>query len=283
MDNNVLAVAQKEYMDQMNDVLLPFLITNFDEIFERAKVDSKGKNILLTFQQYLKDIKSWNQGILRERTDEVANSCAYFSDLLAAIIVGYVKILSSVRLKMDKQKIAIKLPKSDDFIFRMYEEVAKVLYKSPYWMAEELSEDDKIDNMRPIVSRCMEQVVKALVPVQTILEAYIGQKGKLDVQSEVDPDEDAPDPDLLDNIPTTIDEENKEQTGEGEGSGEEVRDDLLGNDIQEDEPSDGIPGETKEIPIKNPPPEMTESMSGSGTGGDDGSDDDLFPDLRDKK
>lgn len=276
MDNNVLAVAQKEYMDQMNDVLLPFLITNFDEIFERAKIDSKGKNTLITFQQYLKDIKSWNQGILRERTDEVANSCAYFSDLLAAIIVGYVKILSSVRLKMEKQKIAIKLPKSDDFIFRMYEEVAKVLYKSPYWMAEDLSEDEKIDNMRPIVSRCMEQVVKALVPVQTILEAYIGQKGKLDVESQVDPNEDPEDPDLLDNVPNALDEENKEQIGDGE----EVKDDLLGNDVQEDQQSpDDTPGETKQIPINNPPPEMTEPTNN----GDEDEDEDLFPELRETK
>ena len=275
MDNNVLAVAQKEYMDQMNDVLLPFLITNFDEIYERAKIDSKGKNTLIMFQQYLKDIKSWNQGILRERTDEVANSCAYFSDLLAAIIVGYVKILSSVRLKVDKQKIAIKLPKSDDFIFRIYEEVAKVLYKSPYWMGEELSEDDKIDNMRPIVSRCMEQVVKSLVPVQTILEAYIGQKGKLDVESQVDPNEDPEDPDLLDDVPNALDEESKEQANE-------VKDDLLGNDIQEDEPPDDTIGETKEIPITNPPPELVDAPAPvNDVGGE--SDDDLFPDLRDKK
>lgn len=282
MDNNVLAVAQKEYMDQMNDVLLPFLITNFDEIFERAKVDSKGKNTLITFQQYLKDIKSWNQGILRERTDEIANSCAYFSDLLAAIIVGYVKILSSVRLKMEKQKISIKLPKSDDFIFRMYEEIAKVLYKNPYWMAEDLSEDEKIDNMRPIVSRCMEHVVKTLVPVQTILEAYIGQKGKLDVESQVDPNEDPEDPDLLDNVPSAMDDENKEQTNEG-GDGEEVKDDLLGNDIQEDEPTEDPVTETKQIPIKNPPPEMTETRPTPDENDDDDDDDDLFPNLRDKK
>ncbi len=273
-NNNVLAVAQKEYMEQMNDILLPFLITNFDEIFERAKIDSKGKNTLILFQQYLKDIKSWNQGILRERTDEISNSCAYFSDLLAAIIVGYVKILSSVRLKVEKQKIAIKLPKTDDFIFRIYEEVAKVLYKSPYWMNEDLSEDEKIDNMRPIVARCMEHVVKALVPVQTILEAYIGQKGKLDVESQVDPNEDPEDPDLLDDVPNALDEENKEQTDDGE----EVKDELLGNDVQENESSE----ETKEIPINNPPPEMTNTPAPVDNNDDD-DDDDLFPGLRDKK
>jgi len=277
MDNNVLAVAQREYMDQMNDVLLPFLITNFDEIYDRAKVDSKGKNTLILFQQYLKDIKSWNQGILRERTEEVSNSCAYFSDLLAAIIVGYVKILSSVRLKMDKQKLAIKLPKSDDFIFRIYEEVAKILYKSPYWVGEELSEDDKIDNMRPIVARCMEQVVKSLIPVQTILEAYIGQRGKLDVESQVDPNEDPEDPDMLDDVPDALDQDNNEQPKTDIAK---AADDVV-NDTDTHE--GGGESEIKEVPIMNPPPEMIDDIARPADETGDGSDDDLFPDLRDKK
>ena len=281
MDNNVLAVAQKEYMDQMNDVMLPFLITNFDEMYTRAHVDSKGKDTLIVFQQYLKDIKSWNQGILRERTDELCTSCAYFSDLLAAIIVGYVKILSSVRLKMDKQKISIKLPKTDDFIFRMYEEVAKVLYKSPYWMAEKLTEDDKIDKMRPISAKCMENVVKTLVPVQAILEAYIGQKGNLDVQSQVDPDEDPEDPEVLDDIPNDLDEDKKE---EGE---EDIPVDLPGAGAPEDGMPEDPSGEgedmgtdsvddVKKIHVAKPPPGMEDNS------GDD-SDDDLFSGLRDKK
>tara|TARA_R110002074_G_scaffold8841_2_gene35774 strand:- start:3923 stop:4768 length:846 start_codon:yes stop_codon:yes gene_type:complete len=281
MDNNVLAVAQREYMDQMNDVLLPFLITNFDEIYDRAKVDSKGKNTLILFQQYLKDIKSWNQGILRERTEEVSNSCAYFSDLLAAIIVGYVKILSSVRLKMDKQKLAIKLPKSDDFIFRIYEEVAKILYKSPYWVGEELSEDDKIDNMRPIVARCMEQVVKSLIPVQTILEAYIGQRGKLDVESQVDPNEDPEDPDMLDDVPDALDQDNNEQPKIDIAKA--VDDVVNGTDTHEGEGEGGGESEIKEVPITNPPPEMIDDIARPADETGDGSDDDLFPDLRDKK
>ena len=43
----ILATAYNEYMEQMNELLLPFLIATFDEMYERAKVDSKGKNTLI--------------------------------------------------------------------------------------------------------------------------------------------------------------------------------------------------------------------------------------------
>ena len=35
-DLNILAVAHKEFMEQMTDVLTPFLLTTFDELYEKA-------------------------------------------------------------------------------------------------------------------------------------------------------------------------------------------------------------------------------------------------------
>jgi len=261
----ILSTAYNEYMDQMNDILIPFLITTFDEMYERAKVDSNGKNTLIRFQQYLKDIKSWNQGVLREATAEVSNSCAYFRELLTAIFVGYTKILSSVRLRTDKAKVAIKLPRSEDFIYKVYEENAKALYKNPYWVSEDLSEDDKIDKMRPMNRRTLDIVVKSLVPVQTILDTYIGNNGAAtEVESNVDPEEDTEDPEALeDDVPTNLEEENalpREPTPEPAPS------------IEDDAPMDpdDTPEEVKDIQVARPPRELLEDG--------DGDDGDLFPD-----
>jgi hypothetical protein len=273
MDNQgILATAHNEYMDQMNDILIPFMITTFDEIYERAKVDTKGKNVLIRFQQYLKDIKSWNQGVLREATVEVSNSCAYFRELLTAIFVGYTKILSSIRLRTDKVKVAIKLPKSEDFMYKIYEENAKALYKNPYWVGEDLSEDDKIDKMRPMNRKTLEIVVKSLVPVQTILDTYIGNNGTAtEVESNIDPDEDTEDPEALDP------EENTE-----EAAIPPVPEPLEPMDEPEipepdemDEPMDD-PDDIKDIQVNRPPPGMIED----GDAEDDG---DLFNDREDLK
>jgi len=269
MDNQgILATAHNEYMDQMNDILLPFMITTFDEIYERAKVDTKGKNVLIRFQQYLKDIKSWNQGVLREATDEVSNSCAYFRELLTAIFVGYTKILSSVRLRTDKVKVAIKLPKSEDFMYKIYEENAKALYKNPYWVGEDLSEDDKIDIMRPTNRKTLEIVVKSLVPVQTILDTYIGNNGAAtEVESNIDPDEDTEDPEALDpeepatpHVPEPVEPMNEPEIPEPD---------------EMDEPIDDLE-DIKDIQVNRPPPGMVED-------GDAEDDSDLFSDREDLK
>ena len=61
-------------MSKLNDILIPFLLTNFENIYNVAVKDSKGKNTLLRFQEYLRDVKTWNNSTIKERTDEIRQS-----------------------------------------------------------------------------------------------------------------------------------------------------------------------------------------------------------------
>ena len=194
---NILAVAQREYMQQLNDIMVPFLLANFDQMYERAVKDSKGKNVLRQFQEYLRDIKNWNQGMVQDATKEIVDSCGYFDKLLAAVFVGYVKILSSVRLTDAKRKIPIRLPKNSDFVFKVYEECAKAIYKDPYWLSEDLSDDDKLERMLSINSIALEKVLKAMIPVNKILETYMSAVPGDEVESQLGDPEDTEDPEVL--------------------------------------------------------------------------------------
>ena len=195
-DLNILAYAQKEYMEELNTVLVPFLLTSFEEMYNRSVTDSKGKNILLKFQQYLRDVKSWNQGMVKQHADEVVKSCSFLGDLIAAVFVGKVKILSSIRLNDVKKKIPLRLPKCEDFIYMIYEENAQQLYKDPYWLQEDKTDDEKVDKITEINSICLEKVVKKLVPTQKILEAYMSQRPSeddVDIESHMGSDTEDPD------------------------------------------------------------------------------------------
>jgi hypothetical protein len=191
--------------------------------------------------------------------------------------VGYTKILSSVRLRTDKAKVAIKLPKSEDFINKVYEENAKALYKDPYGVGEDLSEDDKIDKMRPMNRRTLDIVVKSLVPVQTILDTYIGNNGSAtEVESNADPDEDTEDPETLeDDIPTNFDDENTAPPEPQEPVPSPIDDgapaDLDDTPDEDNAPMGSDEGEVKDIQVNRPPRELLED-------GDDDDDGDLFPD-----
>jgi hypothetical protein len=178
-DLNILAYAQKEYMEELNTVLVPFLLASFEEMYSRAVIDSKGKNILLKFQQYLRDVKS----------------CSFLGDLIAAVFVGKVKILSSIRLNEVKRKIPLRLPKCEDFIYLIYEENAQQLYKDPYWLQEDITDDEKVDKITEINRICLEKVVKKLVPTQKILEAYMSQQTPeedVDIESHLGSDTEDP-------------------------------------------------------------------------------------------
>ena len=189
---NILAVAKQEYTDSMCQVLLPHVVDVFTEMYERAKIDSKGKNTLIKFQEYLRDIKNWNQGMVKTHTDNISKSCSYFGDLLAAVFVSYVKILSSVRLKADVQKISIKLPGNEEFVYKVFEENAKLIYKNPYIFMDTQNDDDLFEKLMVLNCTAVDTVIKSMVPLQQILNTYMGNtSGEHDIS--LGPDE-SPDP-----------------------------------------------------------------------------------------
>ena len=197
-DLNILAVAQREYMEELNEILVPFLLASFEEMHSRAVIDSKGKNTLLKFQEYLRDVKSWNQGMVKQHADEVTKACSFLGDLIAAVFVGKVKILSSIRLNEVKKKIPLRLPKIEDFIYMIYEECAQAVYKDPYWFQADLTDDEKVDKISELNRICLEKVVKKLVPTQKILEAYMSQTHSDEVDVESHMGSDTEDPEILD-------------------------------------------------------------------------------------
>ena len=176
MDNQnltILVAARDEYDEKMSNVMLPHVVSVFVEMYNRAKEDSKGNKTLILFQEYLRDIKNWNQGVLKSHTDSITESCSYFKQLLTAVFVGHVKVLTSVRLKDETQKISIKLPKMDEFVFRVFEENAKIIYKNPYFMQEQQNEDDLFAHLQEINNKAIKIVIKSMIPIQQILETYM--------------------------------------------------------------------------------------------------------------
>ena len=232
---NILVAARDEYDEKMSNVMLPHVVSLFVEMYGRAKADSKGNKTLILFQEYLRDIKNWNQGVLKEHTTAVTDSCAYFRQLLTAVFVGHVKVLTSVRLKDETQKISIKLPKTDEFVFRVFEENAKVIYKNPYFMQDMTDEDDLFAHIQAINVKVIRDVTKSMVPIQQILETYMNAGN--DDEHEIGAGAtDAADP-VTDDAPDPMDSMT-EPTGEGMGEGV---------DPSLTEPSDTM-GPTEEIP-----------------------------------
>lgn len=197
MDNlNVLVEAKREYLGQLCLIMSPVMIEVFQDMYDEATKLSKGRKTLIMFQKVLKEVPNWSNQMSANHTNNIADRCAWFNDLLAAVFVACTKILSAVRLKTDNKKISLKLPTNEVFIQTCYNNVAKDLYKDPYIFHEEQSEYVRDDQLTQRISTCIESTVKELIPVQQILQTYMSQETRdIDLDGDV---QDTEDPDVFD-------------------------------------------------------------------------------------
>lgn len=193
---NIMVEAKREYLGQLCLIMCPAMIEVFQDMYDEATKLSKGRKTLIMFQKLLKEVPNWSNAMSKQHSDKIANRCAWFSDLLAAVFVACTKILSAVRLKADNKKISLKLPTNEVFIQTCYNNVAKDLYKDPYIFHEEQSEYVRDEKLTQRFCTCIEATVRELIPVQQILQTYMSQETRdIDLDGEV---QDTEDPDFAD-------------------------------------------------------------------------------------
>lgn len=262
----VLVEAKKEYLAQLCCVMCPHMITTFENLYKESNSISKGKKILAQYQLLLKEVPNWNNHIIHQHGEKLSSSCAWFNDLLAAVFVSYVKILSSVRLNSENKKISVKLPSNDVFIHGVYTNAAKDLYMSPFVYHEEMSEYDRDSQLTRRFISCIEATVKEMIPIQEILKAYISHKSEIEVDNTQN--EDSEDPDILNSSEEPVSEEVPEVPTEGPPE--------VPPEGPSEVPSEGGP---PEVPTGPEAPAAAEELKNISLNKVD--DDVLFPDAKD--
>lgn len=180
---DVLVEAERKYMTKLTSVIAPIMIDAFYDLFQEAKKTSQGRKVLLQYQALLQEVKNWNNTIVKQHTDAIIKSCSMFPNLLAAVFVILVKIMSAVRITNDSKKLNIKLPTNDVFVHSCYMATAASLYEDPYVMVEDITDIARRANIHARITKAVRDVVEDFVPIQQILDTYIPSftSGELDM------------------------------------------------------------------------------------------------------
>ena len=204
----ILVEAKREYIGQLCLLMCPVMIETYETMYEEAYKLAKGRKVLVMYQKLLKEVPNWSDAMSKQHTDNITNRCAWFNDLLAAVFVSCVKILSAVRLNKDNKKISLKLPTNEVFVQTCYNNVAKDLYRDPYIYHETQNEHARNDKLYERFCVCIETTVKELIPVQQILQTYMSQTQEgQDLDLEEAEVGDSEDPDLIDGYEEETSEE----------------------------------------------------------------------------
>lgn len=164
---NVLVTARDEYISQLMAILIPYFKTNFKKIFENSQKNSFIKYKLRLFQEEIRDIQRWNDVTVDSRVRELLNQYPYFGELLKAIFVINVKILSCVKTRSGGKGIKIEVPNVTLFLHKLFIEIARKFYYKPSMI---LAEDEEIEEL---VENVITEILRNQIPIQQILQEYL--------------------------------------------------------------------------------------------------------------
>lgn len=208
---DILNESERRFTKKLCDAMIPVMIEAFWEIWLEAKKEVAEKkapqgNTTRVFQELLRGIKTWNSSISLKNTDAIIKNQPLFPNLLAAVFVIHVKILSSIRTDRNSKKICIKLPANDVFVQRCYEACAKDLYDNPIIITEFHTDEVRKEDLKVRFMNRITEVIEELVPTAEILNTYLPMPGPgEDLNMEHD-DEEAEDevPDLMNEDPSSV-------------------------------------------------------------------------------
>ena len=183
--------SRNEWCSQLINILTPLIIEGYNSIFEESwalcEENDETEKYLMTFQNFISRVPKWNATIIdKERTRILERSrCSYIEDLLTCVHVIQLKSLTCIRAGKDQKKININIPKFDDFIHKVYIQVARKLYTNIYLYDKNvlpLQRQKHNREFEQITQECILNVVRDNMPIEEILRCYLDETNEEDVE-----------------------------------------------------------------------------------------------------
>lgn len=229
--------AKQEYTRNLKNVIKDTILSNSNTLLEESKKEAEKNDTLVIFQRKLKNIPHWSSAYVDNEVEKIKKNCPWFLELLTAVIITNVKILTSVKVSKTKKKIQIKTPQADKFVHQVYIEFARAMFEH-IKKQKDLPNDMTIDYLFDL---SLENIIRLHLPIQNILQMYVGEnesdEESNDDESDAEPEDD---PD-----------------GEPE---DEPEDEETGDDFKDDEPEleDNFDGPPASTPCQEPIPMMND-------------------------
>lgn len=195
-DFNVSALheSKNEWGARLVTLLTPLVIDGYKSILEESIKLCKDNNeidkYLMTFQNLISRIPKWNQQIVENERKRICekSACNYLEDLVTCVHIIQLKILTAMRVGQQQKKIDINVPKLDEFIHKIYINVARKVYKNVYLFQigiDPLQIQKNYRELEIIVQECIFNTLRESIPVEAILKAYMDETTEEDVIEEV--------------------------------------------------------------------------------------------------
>jgi hypothetical protein len=217
LNSNSVVEAKQEYTRHLCNFLKPLIYDGLMSMYTTSieSCEDKDKESLLYFQKELENVPLWNSEVIQDETNRILEDCVYFHELLTAVFISNVRILSSVKLSNTKKKVEITIPNNDKFIHKCYVNVSKLIYSDPYLFSLKKYDNNIFNNTKDVymvIEDAITDAIRDLLPIKSILNSYLCDDDNEEIEDTEDT-EDAEDTEEIEDTENTeeIDNEHKEE------------------------------------------------------------------------
>jgi hypothetical protein len=187
MDDFVLSnlnESRNEWCSRLVSVLSPRIIEGIKSIFSESwQLSVENKEVdkyLMTFQNFLCRVPKWNANIIEAEKVRIIekSGCNYLEDLITCVHVIQLKVLTCVRVGTRQKKIDISIPRLNDFLHKVYINVASMVYKNAYLFdksASALAQQKNNREFEKIIEECILKTIRDSIPTEAIVRAYLDE------------------------------------------------------------------------------------------------------------
>ncbi len=189
-----LTESKNEWCARLLNILTPCIIVEINNIFKDAyrecQENDEEDKYLMTFQVCLSGIPKWNKATVEEARRKISEKCKYLEELVTCVHIIQLKSLTCVRVSQKQKKVDIDIPSVDDFIHKVFSNVARRLYTNIYLFEKgipPLQIQKHNRELELIIKECILNTVRETMPVDAILRAYLDETEDhtVDVKEEV--------------------------------------------------------------------------------------------------
>ena len=133
--------------------------------------------------------------------------------MITCVHIIQLKVLTCIRVGNKQKKIDISIPKLDNFIHKIYINVARKVYKNVYLFEKNISPlltQKNYRELEQIVQECILSAIRDSIPTEDIIRAYMDESVEEDEQI------------FIENIPLE-DEEEKKNESTKESNNDEIK------------------------------------------------------------
>ena len=169
MDHSALTDARDMYQEKLVEIMTPHMLRTFQNMWTDARCKAR------PFQQTLQQVRLWNAEKIQQQTNTILLATPYLDNVIAAVFLSVVKVLSHVRLPNSRTDIRVRVPGKTVFVHTAFTNAAREFY-------ELLAEGHRVFGQgrsqvqKEVARGAVRRAVQQLLPLKELLDAYISDE-----------------------------------------------------------------------------------------------------------